>query len=153
MFRKLYKKVFKMCAKNIIWYKWRNTLLRLCGFSIGKNVYIAEGLVIVEELVDRDHIVIGDRASFAPNVTLVTSSHPNESRIREFVPTPRGKVIIEEDAWVGAGAIILPGVTIGKGAIVAAGAVVNKSVPPFTIVGGVPAKEIGKIDIPVDRRW
>ena len=153
MIRKLYKKLLKMCAKNIIWYKWRNTLLRMCGFSIGKDVYIAEGLIIVEELSDQGHIIIKDRASFAPNVILVTSSHPNESRIREFVPTPRGKVVIEEDAWLGAGAIILPNVTVGKGAVVAAGAVVNKDVEPFTIVGGIPAKKLADVDIPPDKRW
>jgi maltose O-acetyltransferase len=151
--RKLYKKILKTCAKNIIWYKWRNSLLRMCGFSIGKDVYIAEGLIIVEELSDRDHLIIGDRASFAPNVILVTSSHPNDSRIRDYVPTPRGKVVIEEDAWIGAGAIILPNVTVGKGSVVAAGAVVNKDVEPYTIVGGTPARKLADIDIPPDERW
>jgi acetyltransferase-like isoleucine patch superfamily enzyme len=151
--RKLYKKILKTCAKNIIWYKWRNSLFRMCGFSIGRDVYIAEGMVIVEELSDRGHVIIGDRASFAPNVILVTSSHPNNSRIRDFVATPRGKVVIEEDAWIGAGAIILPNVTVGKGAVVAAGAVVTKDVPPFTIVGGVPAKHLADVDVPPDKRW
>ena len=53
-------------------------------------------------------------------------------------------VIIEDDVLIGAGTIILPGVTIGKGAIIAAGAVVTKDVPEYTIVGGIPAKEIKK---------
>ena len=51
-------------------------------------------------------------------------------------------VIISEDVWVGTGAIILKGVNIGRGAIVAAGAIVNKNVPPYAIVGGIPAKII-----------
>ena len=56
------------------------------------------------------------------------------------------KVIIDEYAWICSRVVILPGVTIGKGAVVASGSVVTKSVAPFTIVGGVPAKQIGKRD-------
>ena len=57
---------------------------------------------------------------------------------------PKGDTIIENDAWIGMNAMIMPGVTIGEGAIVAAGSVVAKDVPPYTIVGGNPAKEIKK---------
>ena len=71
--RKLKKKIFKMIATNIGWYKIRIALLRSCGFVIGKDVYIADGLIIVEELLDRENVVIGDRASLAPRVTIVTS--------------------------------------------------------------------------------
>lgn len=56
----------------------------------------------------------------------------------------KGDTIIENDAWIGMNAMIMPGVTIGEGAIVAAGSVVAKDVPPYTIVGGNPAKEIKK---------
>ncbi len=52
-------------------------------------------------------------------------------------------VIIDDDVWVGSGAIILKGVRVGRGSIIAAGAVVNKDVPPYSIVGGVPARKIG----------
>lgn len=58
-------------------------------------------------------------------------------------PEDDADVIIEDDVWVGCNVTILKGVTIGRGGIVAAGAVVTKSVPPYTIVGGVPAKKIG----------
>ena len=57
---------------------------------------------------------------------------------------PKGDTVIQSDAWIGMNAIIMPGVTIGEGAIVAAGSVVSKDVPPYTIVGGNPAKEIKK---------
>jgi len=55
------------------------------------------------------------------------------------------EIVIEKDAWLGAGVIVLPGVKIGEGAIIGAGAVVTKDVEPFTIVGGVPAKKIGEV--------
>ena len=57
---------------------------------------------------------------------------------------PKGDTVIKSDAWIGMNAIIMPGVSIGEGAIVAAGSVVSKNVPPYTIVGGNPAKEIKK---------
>jgi acetyltransferase-like isoleucine patch superfamily enzyme len=60
-------------------------------------------------------------------------------------------VAIEDDVWIGAGAIVLPGVIIGRGAIVAAGAVVTRSVDPFTIVGGVPATPIGVVPADTER--
>ena len=150
--RKLIKKLLKSLAGSALGNPCRNFLLRRCGYSIGKDVYIADGLTIVEELADRDHVIIGDRVSFAPKVTLVTSSHPNNSLIRPFVPTPRGQVIIEADAWVGIGAIILPNVTVGRGAVVGAGSVVTKDVPPFTIVAGIPAKQIADVPMPDDQR-
>jgi acetyltransferase-like isoleucine patch superfamily enzyme len=152
MLRKLIKKILKTMASYCIWYKWRIWLLRRCGFEIGRDVYIGDGLIIVEELLDRGHVKIGDRASLAPRVTLVTSSHPNNSKIRPFVPTPRGKIIIEPDAWIGAGAILFPDVTVGQGAVVGAGSVVTKSVESYTIVAGIPAKRIAEVSIPDNER-
>ncbi len=152
MLRKLYKKMLKTMAGCVIWYKWRIWLLRRCGFKIGCGVYIGDGLIIVEELLDRGHVVIGDRASLAPRVTLVTSSHPNNSRISPYVPTPHGRIVIEPDAWIGVGSIILPDVTIGRGAVVGAGSIVTKSVPAYTIVAGIPAKPIGEVPMPEGER-
>ncbi|NIN00130.1 MAG: acyltransferase [candidate division Zixibacteria bacterium] len=145
-FFKLKKKILKTLARNCIWYKWRISLLRMCHFKIGKDVYIADDFIIVEELADKGNVVIGDRVSFAPRVTIVTSSHPNFSKIRSFAPVQRGKVIIRNDAWIGCGAIILPNVTIGEGAVVGAGSVVTEDVPPYHIVGGIPAKIIRKLE-------
>lgn len=151
MFWKLYKKVLKTIAKNILWYKWRIFLLKLCDYRIGRDVYIGEELIVVEELEDHWNVEIGDRASLAPRVTIVTSSHPNFSRIRPSVPTPRGKVVVEADAWVGTGAILLPNVRVGKGAVVGAGAVVTKDVAPYSIVVGIPAKVVGQVKpLPAD---
>jgi len=108
--------------------------------SIGKNVYInhactmlALGTIIIE-----DDVLIG------PKTNLITEGHPikpDERRALEVKP-----VIIKKNAWLGAGVTILPGVTVGENSIVAAGAVVNKNVPPNTIVAGVPAKVIKYIN-------
>lgn len=139
------KKVFKRWARDAFFPGWRIRLLRACGFGVGRDVYIADGLMIVEELSGPEQLTIGDRVSMAPRVMLVLSSHPNASRIRAFAPTARGDITIEDDAWIGACAIILPGVTIGRGAVVGAGSVVTADVPPLTIVAGQPAKPVRKL--------
>jgi len=126
--------------------KIRIFFLRLCGYSIGRDVFIGEDLIISDNLHDKN-IIIRDRASIAPRVTLVTSSGPNSSRIRPYVKVVNGCVRIEQDAWIGTGSIILPNITIGKGAVVGAGAVVTKDVPPYTVVVGVPANAIKKLEV------
>ena len=83
---------------------------------------------------------------FGPGVTVIGGGH-NTGVVGEFMKTVRVKtgsedlgVVIEDDVWVGARAIILRGVTVGRGAIVGAGSLVNKSVPPYAVVGGNPAR-------------
>jgi acetyltransferase-like isoleucine patch superfamily enzyme len=120
-------------------------MLRLCGFSIGNEVYIADDLIIVEELAERGNVTIGNRVSIAPRVTLVTSSHPNHSLIRGFAPVSRGPIVIEDDAWLGAGCIILPGVRVGRGAVVGAGSVVVEDVPSLHVVAGQPARTVRQL--------
>jgi len=142
-----FKKILKILAKNAPWYKLRVVMLRMCGYSIGKDVYIGEDLVVCDELDESGNVIIEDRVSIAPRVTLITTSGPNLSRIRLYAKTVKGKIRIKKDAWIGAGAIILPDVTVGEGTIVGAGAVVIKDVPPYTLVAGVPAKIIKNLDV------
>lgn len=144
--RRLVKKVLKRRVARGFFPALRPVFLRWCGFRVGRDVYIADGLLIVEELADRDNLTIGDRVSIAPRVTIVTSSHPNRSRIRAFAPTGKGPVVIHDDAWIGAHAVILPGVTVGHGAVVGAGSVVASDVPPMVIVAGQPARQIRALD-------
>ena len=75
---------------------------------------------------------------------MVTENHPIDPNTRKHLDLK--SIIIKRNAWIGAGATILPGVTVGDNSIVAAGAVVNKDVPPNTIVGGIPAKLIKSIN-------
>jgi acetyltransferase-like isoleucine patch superfamily enzyme len=91
-------------------------------------------------------IRIGNRVLIAANVTITTREHP--VALPRWGKTEDAPIVIEDDVWIGAGAIVLPGVTIGRGAVVAAGAVVTADVPPFTVVGGVPAKTIKPVPHP-----
>jgi galactoside O-acetyltransferase len=147
-FWRLKKKVFKRWARNAFFPGCRIWLLRSCGFVIGEQVYIADDLIIAEELEDRGNLALGDRVSIAPRVTFVLSSHPNDSRIRPFAPVARAPIVVEADVWIGAGVVVLPGVTIGRGAVIGANSVVTKDVPPLTVVGGIPAKPIRTLTPP-----
>jgi maltose O-acetyltransferase len=148
--RRIRKKILKRWASHAFFPAWRLTLLRWCGFRIGEGAYIADGIIIVEELADRDNVVIGNRVSIGPRVTLVTSSHPNDSRIRPVAPVSSGPVTIEDDAWIGAGVVVMPGVRIGRGAVVGANSVVNSDVAPLTVVAGQPARPLRELQKPAD---
>jgi len=148
LLRKARRKVLKRWARNAFFPGWRLVLLRWCGVRIGQAVYIADDLIIVEELDGDEPIVLGNRVSLAPRVTLVTSSHPNHSRIGAVAPVARGGITIEDDAWIGAGAVILPGVRIGRGAVVGALSVVTGDVAPLTVVAGQPARPVRELQPP-----
>ena len=89
-------------------------------------------------------VSFGSRIMLGPRVTLITVGHDVATRRSTSAP-----ITIADDVWIGAGAMVLPGVSIGTGSVVAAGAVVTRDVPPFTLVGGVPARRIK--DLPADR--
>ena len=107
--------------------------------TIGKNVFINFDCVFL----DLGGITIEDDVFIAPKVSLLSEGHPTSSEERHTL-VPKA-IHIKKNAWIGAGATILPGVTVGENAVVAAGAVVSKDVAPNTVVGGVPAKFIKNI--------
>jgi acetyltransferase-like isoleucine patch superfamily enzyme len=108
--------------------------------KIGKNVFINFDCVFL----DLGGITIEENVLIAPKVSLLSEGHPISPNDRQsLVPGP---IHIMKNAWIGACATILPGVTVGENAVVAAGAVVSKDVPANTIVGGVPAKIIKTIE-------
>ena len=109
--------------------------------KIGKNCYI--GAYCNIRPVDEE-IIIGNDVQIAQFVSIIGANHRYEDRNIKIAPDDlvSGTVVIEDNAWIGANAVILPEVTIGKGAIIGAGAVVTKDVPAYAIVGGVPAKVI-----------
>ncbi|MBZ0183498.1 MAG: acyltransferase [Melioribacteraceae bacterium] len=148
-FWKIKKRLCKSLAKVFPMNSIRCRLWKTAGLAIGKDVYIGEDLIVIDELEDKDLISIGDRVAFAERVTLVVSSYPNNSRITPYINKIHGKITIKEDAWLGTGSIILPNVTVGKGAVVGAGSVVSRDVPDLTIVVGIPARPIRKLDIAI----
>jgi acetyltransferase-like isoleucine patch superfamily enzyme len=93
-------------------------------------------------------VVIGDRVYTSPMVQIIAVNHVFDDPNRPFCEqgiTAQG-ITIEDDVWIGSGAIVTDGVHVGKGAVIAAGAVVTKDVPAHTVVGGVPARVIREID-------
>lgn len=112
---------------------------------IGRHFYANYNLTVL----DYDKITIGNNVMFGPNVTLSSATHSVDYRIRnkdndmDIMGAP---IVIEDNVWLGANVVVMPGVTIGKHSVVAAGSVVTKNVPPDTMVGGVPAKIIKKLN-------
>ncbi|MDH5510805.1 MAG: acyltransferase [Nitrospinota bacterium] len=115
------------------------------GIEMGSNCWVGVKSVLAS---GRGGIYMGDNVLIGPNATIVTGDHDfmdteTPSVDQEYICKP---VTIGDNAWIGANAVILGGVTIGERCVVAAGSVVTKDVPPFTVVGGVPAKVIRRID-------
>ncbi|MOA44598.1 Maltose O-acetyltransferase [compost metagenome] len=107
------------------------------GVTIGPGTTIDQGV----RLDGRGGLTIGSGVSVAPDVYLLSADHDPQSTDFAGRTAP---VTIEDQAWIGTRAMVLPGVTVGRGAVVAAGAVVTRDVAPYTIVGGVPARLIGQ---------
>lgn len=153
--QRLYSLLSVVLLDNAASGRLRAALLRLGGASIGRKCVIRRGLILQESfrlrLGDRVFInagccfdcsmpiTVGDDVQLAYQVTLITGNHRiGGERQRAGPHTPR-PIVIGSGAWIGARAIILPGVTVGDGAVVAAGAVVTRDVPPNTLVAGIPA--------------
>lgn len=122
--------------------------ITFCHFKnvqLGNNVALGYNTLF---LTSNAKIIINDNVMFGPNVSIITGDHridvigKNMRDVINKIPENDQDVIIEEDVWVGSGVTILKGITIGKGSVIAAGSIVIKNVPPYSIVGGNPAKMI-----------
>lgn len=115
------------------------------NIHIGRNVFINAGC----QFQDHGGVTLGDGTLVGHNVVFATLNHLlDPARRAEMIPAP---IVVGRNVWIGSNATILQGVTIGDGAVVAAGAVVTHDVEPRTIVGGVPARMIRRIELPEDR--
>lgn len=111
----------------------------------GNYVYSNSNLT----LVDDGHIYVGDKVMFGPNVTVATANHPIDPELRARGTQYNRDVHIGENVWIGAGAVIVPGVTIGKNSVIGAGSVVTKDIPENVVAVGNPCRvlrEIGEHD-------
>lgn len=114
---------------------------------VGDNVSIGPNVVLYAIY---KKIIFGNNVLLGPNVTMVNGDHSIRKigvpiiDNHEKLPGDDADIIIEDEVWIGANVTVLKGVTIGRGSVIAAGAVVVKSIPPYTIAGGVPAKVLKK---------
>lgn len=160
---KLYEILFKSYVKRSVFslnkrlvgggkkrvIAWPYIIKGVENLFFSDNVNIGPGATIYStaaKLIIKEHVIIG------PNLTIITGDHmPIIGRYIDTVtagekqPEYDQNVIIESNVWIGCNVTILKGVTIGRGSIVAAGAVVAKSCPPYSVIGGVPAKIIKSV--------
>lgn len=139
----------------------RLRLLRLTGMTVHAAAFVESQVTIVPGaltlgadcyvnrgcLLDcRGGVAVGDRTLIAPRVMILTATHPIMPGYPRAGPVTYAPVTIGADCWIGAAAIILPGVTIGAGAVVAAGSLVRESLAPDTLYAGTPARKIRDLD-------
>lgn len=108
----------------------------------GKNVYANFNLT----LVDDTHIYVGDYTMFGPNVTVASAGHPILPELREKGYQYNAPVRIGKNCWIGAGAIIVPGITIGDNTVIGAGSVVTKDIPSNVVAVGNPCRVLREIN-------
>ena len=108
----------------------------------GKNIYANFNLT----LVDDTHIYVGDYTMFGPNVTVATAGHPILPELREKMYQYNFLVHIGKNCWIGAGVVIVPGITIGDNVVIGAGSVVTKDLPSNVVAVGNPCRVLREVN-------
>ena len=107
----------------------------------GNNVYANFNLTVVDDV----EIIVGNNVLFAPNCTLTTANHPINPDLRRKTYQYAKKIVIEDNVWLGAHVVVLPGVTIGENSVIGAGSIVSRNIPANVVAMGVPCKVFRKI--------
>lgn len=125
---------------SIIWHPF------YCSY--GRNTYLGDHVFInyMCSILDNNEVRIGNHTMIGPAVQIYTAAHDLQAETRIQGWEVAKPIVIEENVWIGGGAILLPGVTIGRNAVVGAGAVVSRNVPANTVVAGNPARVIRVIE-------
>lgn len=108
----------------------------------GKNIYANFNLT----LVDDTHIYVGDYTMFGPNVTVATAGHPILPELRQKGYQYNAPVHIGKNCWIGAGVVIVPGITIGDNVVIGAGSIVTKNIPSNTVAVGNPCRVLREVN-------
>ncbi|HXD75101.1 MAG TPA: acyltransferase, partial [Vicinamibacterales bacterium] len=147
-------------ASPVLWFRYftrffasfvppssiKSAMYGLTGISVGPKVFIGEGVYIVDGF-QSGLVVLEREAVLSPKSILVAMAMPGDSFLaREYEVTSTGRIVIGEGAWIGAGAVVLPGVTIGRGAIVGANAVVTRPIGELEVWAGNPARFIKRVE-------
>jgi len=151
------KRLFASVGRNVVFFA--DDIFTYKNIFIGNDVYIGPG---ANFSASESSITIEDKVMFGPGVTIMGGDH-NTSVIGKYMFDIKDKkvgddlpVVISTDCWIGCNVSILKGVTIGRGSIVAAGAVVTKSMPEYSVVGGVPARVLkprfSEVDLELHKR-
>ena len=113
----------------------------------GRHVHFGSGIYANSNLtlVDDGHIYIGDKVMLGPNVTIVTANHPVNADLRSRGLQYNKDVHIGENAWIGAGVVIVPGVNIGKNTVIGAGSIVTKDIPDNVVAVGNPCRVLREV--------
>lgn len=143
----IYKRAMSHCGKNVYLRPMSSDIKGIENLSVGDGTSIPKGSTFY---CTEAPLTIGKKVIFGPKPTIITGDHRIDIlgkyiidvTVDEKLPENDLPVVIEDGCWIGANVTILKGVTIGRGSVVAAGAVVTKSFPPYSIIGGIPAKMI-----------
>jgi acetyltransferase-like isoleucine patch superfamily enzyme len=136
--------LYRLLCRRLAGFCWIYAGARLShvyGMSIGRNLHVNAGAF----LYGRGGLTIGDHVMVGPNAVIVSSQHRfDDPRVpMVYLGHRADPVTIGSDVWIGANAVVLPGVRVADGTVVSAGAVVTRDTEPYAIVGGVPAAPIG----------
>ena len=141
----IYKGAMKKCGKHVYLRPSCSDFKGLWNMTVGDYTSIPKGATFY---CTEAPLIIGKKVIFGPHPTIITGDHRIDV-IGKYIMDSTEKllendapVVIEDDVWTGANVTILKGVTIGRGSVIAAGAVETKSCPPYSIIGGVPAKAL-----------
>jgi acetyltransferase-like isoleucine patch superfamily enzyme len=143
-----YKSFLRLLANHCILPSLRVSLFRWSGVRIGKGTQINMNVTFLDDFV-AGRIALEEDVSVAPGVSFVSDSHPNNSPLyRDYRLKKSGRILVKRGAWIGVGAVILPGVTIGMASVIGANAVVTREVEDYAVMAGIPARKISDVRKP-----